>query len=253
MGLLGGGRASWAAAVSAHQGGTEDAPPGTYEAFTAALETGAEYVEFDIRRTADAEFVVFHEAAAGGGRAIADTRYRTLCELAGYEVPRALDVMRLIAGKAMGHLDLKEPGSEDQIIRHALEILGPGNFLATTPDEASAALITCRFPEVLVALTVGRGLASLPALKRLSVLRQDFYPLARIHASGADWAAINYRLGLAGVLRQCHRQRIRAIVWTANSDAMIARLLADPRVDVVVTDRPRRAVALREQMIRSAR
>jgi len=43
------------------------------------------------------------------------------------------------------------------------------------------------------------------------------------------------------------------MIWTANSDRAITHWLADPRVDVVVTDRPRRAMALRERLYPSAR
>jgi glycerophosphoryl diester phosphodiesterase len=38
------------------------------------------------------------------------------------------------------------------------------------------------------------------------------------------------------------------MVWTVNDDALIGRLLADPRVDVLVTDRPRHALALRSRL-----
>ena len=40
-----------APAVSAHRGGGETARSGTYEAYRSALQAGAEYVEFDVRRT----------------------------------------------------------------------------------------------------------------------------------------------------------------------------------------------------------
>src|SRR6266496_1283673 len=103
-----------AAAISAHRGGGETAPEGTYEGFRAALETGAEYIEFDIsrapdveldvlgtrfegfraaletgaeyiefdiRRTADAQLVVYHDPAIGNGRMLATMGYATLCEL----------------------------------------------------------------------------------------------------------------------------------------------------------------------------
>jgi glycerophosphoryl diester phosphodiesterase len=35
------------------------------------------------------------------------------------------------------------------------------------------------------------------------------------------------------------------MVWTVNEDAALRAFLADPRVDVLITDRPRRAVELR--------
>ncbi|HEX9352197.1 MAG TPA: glycerophosphodiester phosphodiesterase family protein [Streptosporangiaceae bacterium] len=239
-----------AAAVSAHLGGGEDAPAGTYEAYRAALQTGAEYVELEIRRTADAQLVAFHHASIGAGQPVAALSYARLCEAAGYQVPTVPDLMRMIAGKAAGHLDLKEPGSENLIIEQALEILGPGNFVATTTEDACAAAIRQRFATVPVALSLGRDLLSLPWPKRFSAGLGELYPLPRIRACGADWCAIHQRLARAGVLRQCHRHGIKTMVWTVNSDSMITRLLADPRVDVVVTDRPRRAVTLRDQLLR---
>src|SRR5262249_24490595 len=115
-------------AVSAHKGGSEDAPPATWKAYETALTTGAEYVEFDIRRTRDGDLVVFHDPQAAG-RPVAGLSYEELCEAAGHRVPLVRDVMKLIAGKAMGHLDLKETGYEAEIVKLALDLLGPENFV----------------------------------------------------------------------------------------------------------------------------
>ncbi|MFC5635775.1 glycerophosphodiester phosphodiesterase family protein [Streptomyces bullii] len=49
-------------AVSAHQGGAERGRPATREAYEDALDSGAEYVESDVRRTADGVLVVHHGA-----------------------------------------------------------------------------------------------------------------------------------------------------------------------------------------------
>ncbi len=51
------------AAISAHGPRT-----GTIEAYARALETGAEYVEFDIRRTADGELAASTTRARGRAR-----------------------------------------------------------------------------------------------------------------------------------------------------------------------------------------
>jgi glycerophosphoryl diester phosphodiesterase len=236
------------AAVSAHRGGGEDAPGGTHEAYLASVRTGAEYVEFDIRRTADNRLVAFHDAAVAPGQPVATISYAELCLTAGRQVPLAADIMRIIAGRAKGHLDLKERGDEELIIGQALEILGPGNFVATTTDDACAAAIRARFPDVQVGLSLGRDLAGLPATRKVRTRASELFPLARIRASGANWCAVHHRLAVAGVLRQCHRQAIKTMVWTVNDDALIGRLLADPRVDVLVTDRPRHALALRSRL-----
>jgi glycerophosphoryl diester phosphodiesterase len=236
------------AAISAHSGGTEVAPPGTYAAYTNALQAGADYVEFDIRRTVDGELAVYHDAHVAADAPVAQISYARLCELAGYEVPRVTDLMRLIAGRASGHLDLKETGGEEPVIEQALDILGPGNFVATTLEDASVAAIKTRFPEVPVGLSLGRDLGGVPLLRQPLARRSEVFPRGRIRACGADWVAMHHRLAFAGVLRRCHHDGIKTMVWTVNSDAGITRWLADPRVDVLITDRPSYAVASRERM-----
>jgi glycerophosphoryl diester phosphodiesterase len=57
--------------------------------------------------------------------------------------------------------------------------------------------------------------------------------------------------GPGGRARQCHRGGIKAMIWTVNDDRAIGRWLADPRVDVVVTDRPGHAAMLRNRLGRA--
>jgi len=51
--------------VYAHRGGMLKAPENTVAAFKQAFSDGADAVECDIRRTADGQFVAFHDAGAG--------------------------------------------------------------------------------------------------------------------------------------------------------------------------------------------
>jgi glycerophosphoryl diester phosphodiesterase len=252
-------------AVSAHKGGSEDAPSGTLRAYESALRIGAEYVEFDIRRTRDGQFVVFHDpvvavppaahalrerpvadhSAPPPGRRVNELTFDELCAAAGHRVPRVREVMDLIAGKALGHLDLKETGDEAEVIRLALKHLGPGNFVATTLADVSILRIKQHFPEVTTALSLGRDLRELNRLMRLPVRARELYPIGRMRACGADWLAVHRRLARANVLRLCGRLSVPAMVWTVNGDPHIRRFLADSRVTVLVTDRPRQALTLR--------
>ena len=60
-------------AISAHRGGSEHGPGGTYEAYQNALAIGADYVEFDVRQTRDGILVAMHaERASRRYRAGAD-------------------------------------------------------------------------------------------------------------------------------------------------------------------------------------
>jgi glycerophosphoryl diester phosphodiesterase len=239
-----------AAQISAHDGRRADPEAGAMQAYRAALTADADYVEFDIRRTADAELVTFHDFRTGQGRLVSQLGYAQLCDLAGYEVPKVADVLAMIRGQAKAHLDLKETGDEDRLVRLALDILGPGEFIITSPDDASVAAIRSRFPaaeDVPVALTLraarlmpGPGRKGVPQT-RLSELR----PWSRLLACGADWVAVDHRLALTGVVRQCRRRHLKVMVWTVNNDRELRYWLSRPRVDALVTDRPARAVALR--------
>jgi glycerophosphoryl diester phosphodiesterase len=231
-------------AVSAHKGGSEDAPPATWKAYETAVTTGAEYVEFDIRRTRDGDLVVFHDSQIAG-HPIAGLTYEELCGAAGHRVPRVRDVMKLIAGRAVGHLDLKETGYEHEVVRLALDLLGPGNFVATTLADSSIKEIKKGYPEVTTALSLGRDLREVSRMLRLPTRARELYPLGRMRACGADWLAVHRRLARANVLRLCGRFGIPAMVWTVNGEPQMRRFLSDPRVTVLITDRPRYALSLR--------
>jgi glycerophosphoryl diester phosphodiesterase len=212
-------------AISAHKGGAEHARPATYEAYRSALTCGAEYAEFDIRRTRDGVLVVCHDARCPhGGPLVAELGYTELCDRLGYAVPRVDEVMGLLAGKVMGHLDLKETGYEDEVIRLALDAFGGPDFIVSTLEDESVARIKQAFPNVRAALSLGRY--------------SELFPLRRVRACRADWVAVNYKLARLGVLDQCRRHGIGTMVWTVDDDALIDRFIADPRVGVLVTNRP---------------
>ncbi|MGI9648676.1 MAG: glycerophosphodiester phosphodiesterase [Acidimicrobiia bacterium] len=66
--------------ILGHRGASAHAPENTISAFRLAAEQGADGVELDVRRTADGELVVHHDAFIAEGDAIID---HTLNELAG--------------------------------------------------------------------------------------------------------------------------------------------------------------------------
>jgi glycerophosphoryl diester phosphodiesterase len=229
--------------ISAHAG----AKSSTMETCRQAVAAKADYVELDIRRTADKELVAFHDPCTSQGRPLSEVGYAQLCDLAGYEVPKVTDLLAAIAGHAKGHLDLKETGDEDRLVRLALDILGPGEFIITSPEDASVAAIRSRFPdveEVPVALSLGPG-AWVPA--RVGELR----PWPRVRACGANWVAIDHRLAITGIVRRCRQQHVGVMVWTVNREREMRYWLSRRRIDILITDRPALAVAIRGRTARN--
>jgi glycerophosphoryl diester phosphodiesterase len=233
-------------AVSAHRGGSEHAGPATWEAYEDALESGAEYVEFDVRRTRDGVLVVHHDARAGRtGPPLAALTHAELCERAGYAVPVVDEVMALIAGKLVAHLDLKEAGYEQEVIDRAVALLGVDGLVVTTLEDRSVAAVTRACPGVRTALSLGRDRGELSLARLPGTRLSELFPSRRIRACGAHGVAAHQRLARANVLREATRHGLFTLVWTVNDDTLMRAFLAHPRVDVLVTDRPRRAVALR--------
>jgi glycerophosphoryl diester phosphodiesterase len=60
-------------AIIAHRGASADYPENTVAAFRAAGPLGANWVELDVRRTADGALAVHHDPHLGDGRAIVET------------------------------------------------------------------------------------------------------------------------------------------------------------------------------------
>lgn len=236
-------------AVSAHRGGSEHAAPATREAYQDALASGAEYAEFDVRRTADGVFVVHHDARVRHtGPPLSTLTHAELNERAGYPVPVVDEVMELVAGKLVAHLDLKETGHERELIDRAVALLGEDGFVATTLEDRSVAAITAARPRVRTALSLGRDGGEIARGRLVRTRIGELLPLRRVRACGAHGVAAHWRLARAGVLREAARNRLFTMVWTVNEDAALAGFLTDPRVDVLVTDRPRRAVELRARI-----
>jgi glycerophosphoryl diester phosphodiesterase len=176
---------------------------------------------------------------------VAALSYARLCALAGYQVPRITEVLPLLAGRAAAHLDLKDIGCADLLVRRAAEVLGPAGMIVTTGDVRVAATLRRRFPEVPVGLTVGGDMAETArfALRRTRAPRAS--RLDGVLAAGAQWAVLHHRLAAAGMAGQCRRLGVKTMVWTVNRDRQLASWLTSPEVDVLVTERPIRALALR--------
>jgi len=232
-------------AVSAHQGGREAAPSGTWAAYENALEIGADYLEFDVRQTRDGELVAFHDARIGrDGPWVHDLTRAELCRAAGHEVPGVPELMRLMAGRAQGHVDIKGKGYEAQTVKLACETLGEDAFVVTS-DDLVVGTIKSDFPKVRCALSVGRGLLDGPPHRLVQDRWNDFYPRRRLQACGAEGVAVQYRYARLSVLRMCARDGVDAMVWTVNDSDWIRHFLRDDRVTVLVTDRPKYAMDLR--------
>jgi glycerophosphoryl diester phosphodiesterase len=235
-----------AVAISAHRGGGERSPAGTYAAYQAALNAGADFLEFDVRSTADGELVALHPARlARRGPAVRVLSYTELCDLAGFVVPTTNGILEILDGRAGAHVDLKEPDCLAAIATQLLGLVAPEQAIVTTGDFQAVRSLRERYPALRAGLTIGGDVWQRAAYRAWRAGVRARSPVDAIVASGATWAVVHARLAGAGALADCRRRGLRTMVWTVNSDASLARWLGCPDADVVVTDRPERAIVMR--------
>lgn len=179
--------------VSAHQG------------YPRWLNSGADFLEVDIRRTQDGVIVVSHDEPQPGDK----------------HIPLR-EVLDKAAGRIGLQLDLKERGYEIDLVASALERMSPAKLVVTAEMDDSISLIKERFPDVRVGLT-----------------RRQVEP------GQADFIALDQRYASEDALRSCERHGIKVWIWTVDDRRLMDRFIHDRRVEGLITNRPDLALKLR--------
>ena len=200
------------ALVAAHRGASTLAPENTIEAFEKAIEVGAEMIEFDVRETRDGELIAFHDA-------VREWTYGELCDRLPWPPPRLEQVVETCAGRIALDVELKEHGHEEE----ALHVVSAAEIVVTSFLPDVVARVKELRPDVRAGLLLAAD-ADVP------------------DAVDVDFLAPHVSLLDRGLVPEQHDG---LVVWTVNDEERLARYLADPRVAVVITDDPVRALDVR--------
>jgi len=241
------------ALILAHRGASpagSDVVENTLEAFGLALDLGADGVELDARPTADGVLVVHHDATwsprlpgvgdrAGRPIAATDSAHRPPV------VPTLAEVLDRCAGR----------GSSRPLVNIELKA-DPGPAAATTTARALVDLLQRRAGRDRVVVS-SFDVTLLDAVRDLLGRDPGRPPLAWLTTSPVDAAAARGLVarGLSAIhpvvgvvdealVRVAHDVGLGVGVWTVNDPADLRRMTA-LGVDVVITDRPDVAVAIR--------
>ena len=230
--------------ISAHRGQCGVAGLPAAERFRRAIALGVDYVEFDVRHTADGVNVIYHDPNTASGRAIRDLSYAELANELGPESLTLDELFDLAAGRVGLHLDLKEAGYEADIVRLVLARCPLDRFVITGADDVIRT-IKEQFPNLRAGLTLGENVTGLAPWLTVGKRLGELFPRRRLERCHADFTSVHHQLARARVLAYCARRRMPAWVWTVDEEAEIARFMKDPRVAVLITNRPDIALPLR--------
>ena len=199
----------------------------------AAVALGADYVEMDVQRCADGSLVLFHDpvdVAPPGTLSYGD----------------ALD---LLAGRARLHLDLKVQGGEPEIVAAAVARLGTDALLVTTLDDDGVRAVRdwadAEGHDLLVGLSLGRGLRDIPVLHAIRVRLTELFPRRRYRRSGANLAVAHHWLARLHVRRFARRSGFPLLVWTVDTEGSLRYWLKPGRAWLVTTNHPEVALRMR--------
>lgn len=236
--------------VSAHRGGAGDerSSENTLAAFETAIGLGCDFVEFDVRLTADGTPVVFHDDEVVDGadrRSIAGHR---LDAFTGVELVRLDDVLEVVRGRVGAHVDLKVRGHEVELVTRLVDVLGVDDLVVTTAEDSSVRQLVdwsaVHAPGLLVGLSSSPR-SAVGRLPRLLARLESAFPRTRIRRSRANVVVAHKSLARWSLRAYAARRGLPLLVWTVDDADELERWMNDPATWMVTTNHPVRALAAR--------
>jgi glycerophosphoryl diester phosphodiesterase len=233
----------------------------TREALEASVRMPVEFVEFDVHRTSDGQFVLTHDrevTVLGIRHAVENLSAAVIEKAVGHTLVRYEDALRLlVAHDKKAHIDFKfvspaqmymrpETTFEVQAAATALSLMGsPESFILTTMEDISVDVLTAwterHSPGTLVGLSLGRDVFHRNPFKAIRLRLSEVFPGRRFERCRANLVVVNWRLADLRVLRWASKQGLPVLVWTVDGHAPLAKYLNDHRVWMVTTNHPSRA------------
>jgi glycerophosphoryl diester phosphodiesterase len=221
----------------AHRGSSSRAPENSLAAFAAALEDGADGVEFDVRLTADGHPVVAHDddlaRTTGASGRISELRldHVRAFRAAGRPIPTLEETLGALAGRTRLVVELKAD-------------LGHGGFRSAEPVARAAAPLLLKVPSLTVSSFDPAGVSAirelLPGVATALIGARIFDPmlvLGGAMAGGHGECHIDRNRVTAEFVASAHHAGKRVMAWTVDDPARAAELRGWG-VDGVFTDDP---------------
>ncbi len=223
-----------------HRGAPALLPPGnTLASLQKAIEVGAQMLEVDVRRTADAVLVLSHDPeqpVQGQMVALRDHPYAWWQQAtAETEVPimTLSEVLDFAQQAQVGlMLDFKEAGMEEALIRAVSESGFPmDRVIVVGAGTQSRVLLRALNPDLILSLTLDHQAAGqiTPGL---------------IDALDTDAVTWHYTLLTPEIVTALHQKGLLVYPWTVDTPEEMRRLYEECHVDGIITNAPHLLQAL---------
>lgn len=232
-------------AIIAHRGASFLAKhENTLEAFQLAIDIGADYVEFDIRKTYDGKLIIFHNDSINN-KPISKLTYNELCKETSadnYKVPLLKEVLELCQGKIKLDIELKESGYEKQIISMVTSLYDYDSYMMKSFIDQAVANIKSINPNIKAGLLLGYHIGDIK--RRFN----EYFPERRLRACKADFVSPHYKLATPTFIRRMHLIKKKVYVWTVNDTNLLEKYI-NRNVNGIITDKPDAGIFIRKDYI----
>lgn len=223
--------------ITAHRGYSSTYPENTLQAFEAAMDSGADWIELDVQQTADGEIIVMHDSdfkrTAGLGRNVWEMNYDEIRELdvgkwkgeefAGTGVSTLAEVLELCHGRIRLNIEIKPTGHERDFVSRVIDLIREYDY----EGDCVVASMSYRVLEEVKNYDGG--------IETVYVMRSvygSFYELQY-----ADNYSIRSNYITSHMVENIHAQGKKIYAWTVNTERTMERMLQFG-VDNLITDYP---------------
>ena len=224
--------------ISAHRGGSEEAPENTLESFSYAIELGSSYIETDVQLSADGIPYIFHD----------DTFLRLLGKNIIFNSldSSEIDKLRLFENHPIPKLDtvlktfpdlyFQIDVKTDEVALPTLEVIKKNNAMnrvcIASFNSARLSKVNNKYPEIC--LSMGPNEVSKMLLSSFGLYKKTIM--------GDCLQVPMYYYGIKVVTKRfvdfIHSKGLKICVWTINDEKTFKKLI-DMGVDGIITDKPK--------------
>lgn len=222
--------------IIAHRGFADNCRENTLEAYQKAIEVGADAIELDIRKTRDNVFISFHDEFICK-KQIAQLTYVEINDLArslNFNVPTLEEVLKLVRGKINLDIELKEKGYEIEVINLILEYLTIEQFIVTSFHLESLLTIKNNYTRIKTGII----------LDEQTVMNFNF----KCNLDKLEFLVLPLGLLSKNFVKTMLYPHKSILVWTINEAKAIKKILKNPKILGIITDRPELAISLKNKI-----
>ena len=238
-----------------HRGTRANFVENTIESFKKALEFGADYVEFDVRKTKDGKIVIIHDSTldrtTNGSGLIKNLeyneiqKYKTLMQK--YKIPLLSETFKHLKGRIKFMIELKEDDTKDIILDLVIKNNLLDDCIFSGRNLPILESIKSAYPNSKICYNITKGLG----LKIGELLNMGKLKKLKVKP---DMISLRSNLINDDFIEVCHMNNIKSLAWdfiSYSNPLLIIKSLINMGLDGILFDDHRNIAEIKRWLKKS--